>query len=152
MTSNPIEDLRRRLQDPEYAQAFGGEVAKSAFAATFARARRDAKLSQKELASRIGASQPYVARLESGEANPTLGRVGQVLAAMNLRLATGTAPLEPTPERDAMQYATRLVAIGDATEGLFRNMPALWKAGGAPESALVPSEAFPMERTLVGVA
>ena len=112
MTPSPIEDLRRHLQDSEYARAFGGEVAKSAFAATFASARRAANLSQKELADRIGASQAYVAKLESGEANPTLDKVGRVLAALGLRLVMNTEPLAPpvSAKRDVLT-----LGFGNAT-------------------------------------
>lgn len=152
MTSSPIDDLRTRLLDREYAKAFGGEVAKSAFAATLAQARRESGLSQQEVAVCIGASQPYVARLESGEANPTLGRVGQVLGAMNLRLVTSTEPLEPRPIRDTRPDVAVSVVFGNATEGLFRDMPALWEAGGVRESGTVQSEAFLRESNSVGVA
>ena len=52
-------------------------------------ARLDAGLTQAELAERLGASQPVVARLESGRANPRVATFERALVAGNLRLAPG---------------------------------------------------------------
>lgn len=93
MASDFKEDLRRKLANPEFAKAFGAAYAKSEFALTIARARHSARLSQKELAKRLGCSQPYIAKLEGGDANPTLGKVGSMLASLGLRLRMNTVPL-----------------------------------------------------------
>jgi hypothetical protein len=45
-----------------------------------------------------------VAKLEGGEANPTLGTIGRLLAAINLRLVTLTAPLNPEPFRPFQEF------------------------------------------------
>jgi transcriptional regulator with XRE-family HTH domain len=50
-------------------------------------ARLDAGLTQAELAERLGASQPVVARLESGRANPRIATFERALAATGHRLA-----------------------------------------------------------------
>lgn len=80
------QDLRRNLQDLEYRLGFGEESAKLEVALMLCRARRAASVTQIELARRLGISQTYVARLERGDANPSIGKVGRVLAALSLRL------------------------------------------------------------------
>ncbi len=110
MTVTPTDDLLERLKDPEYAKLYGAENAKVDFAATLTKARKVLNLTQKSLADKLGISQPYVAKLESGEANPTLGRIGSLLATIDIRLVTGTAPLKPEP----MPSVTGVILMGAA--------------------------------------
>ncbi len=91
-------DLKQRLLDSEFAKMFGAAQAKSSFALTLAKARADLGLTQKELAANIGVSQAYIAKLEGGEANPTLERIGSLLAILGLSLTTGTTKLSPHPK------------------------------------------------------
>jgi transcriptional regulator with XRE-family HTH domain len=99
MPATPTGDLLERLNDPEYAKLYGEENAKVDFAITLTKARKSLNVTQRSLAEKFGISQPYVAKLEGGEANPTLGTIGRLLAAINLRLVTSTAPLKPEPLR-----------------------------------------------------
>lgn len=110
MDATPTDDLLERLRDPEYAKLYGAEDAKLDFAMTLTKARKILNLTQKGLADKLGFSQPYVAKLESGEANPTLGRIGSLLASADLRLVTGTAPLKPEP----MPLTTGIILMGAA--------------------------------------
>jgi len=94
-------DLRENLRDEEFAKMFGAAQAKSSFALTLANARAKLGLTQKQLAAKVGVSQAYIAKLEGGEANPTLGRIGSLLAALGLSLTTGTTTLSPYLETSA---------------------------------------------------
>ncbi len=87
------EDLERGLQDVEFAREFGAAAAKTDFALTLARARRICQVTQADLANSLGTSQAYIAKLERGDANPTIGRIGELLAVLRLRLSTNTIPL-----------------------------------------------------------
>ncbi len=87
------EDIARNLQDPEFARLYGAEQAKGEVAITLARARLKLGLTQKQMADKVGGSQPYIAKLERGDANPTVGNVGRMLAVLGLRLVVDTAPL-----------------------------------------------------------
>jgi len=98
MTRTFGDDLKQRLQDPEFAKMFGAAQAKSSFALTLAEARARLGLTQKELASKVGVSQAYISKLEGGEANPTLDRIGSLLAMIELSLTTDTVKLSPYPE------------------------------------------------------
>lgn len=64
-------------------------------------ARLRAGMSQHQLAVAARTSQPAIARLERGRANPTLGTVERVLAAVGLKLQCEVVPLE-TPDPVAL--------------------------------------------------
>jgi transcriptional regulator with XRE-family HTH domain len=95
MNRTPGEDLEQRLHDLEFAKAFGAAQAKSSFALTLAMARAKLGLTQKELAYKANVSQAYIAKLEGGEANPTLERIGSLLAILGLSLITDATTLSP---------------------------------------------------------
>jgi len=97
MTRTFRADLEQRLRDPEFAKMFGAAQAKSSFAPTLAKSRVKLGLTQKELASKAGVSQAYIAKLEGGEANPTLGRIGSLMAVLGLSLTVDTTTLSPYP-------------------------------------------------------
>lgn len=87
------EDLEKDLQDVEFAREFGASAAKTDFALTLAKARRICQVTQADLANSLGTSQAYIAKLERGDANPTIGRIGGLLAVLGLRLSTNTISL-----------------------------------------------------------
>ena len=91
-------DLMQTLQDPESAKFFGAAQAKSSFAITLSKARKAKSLTQQELGRLAGVSQAYIAKLEGGEVNPTLERIGSLLAVLGLSLTTGTTELSPYPD------------------------------------------------------
>ena len=99
MVRTPDEDLKRELQDQEYVKLYGASDAKAETAITLCEARQTAGKTQKDIAEAMGLSQPYIAKLEGGEANPTIGTIGSILATLGCRLVANTAPLlpEPTP-------------------------------------------------------
>lgn len=87
------DDLKREMQDPEFARYFAASAARNGFGLTLARLRREAGCTQADLATRIGASQSYVAKLEGGQANPTIGQAAEVMSALGYQLRTDAIPL-----------------------------------------------------------
>ena len=81
----PFSKIRAEwMKDPEYrkiheASAFEFGILK---AIIIARARQ--KLSQRELAAKIGVKQSALARFESGRTNPTLGFLKKVVSGLGL--------------------------------------------------------------------
>ena len=95
MPETPRKDLEIELHDEEFRGIYGAAEAKSELAVTLANARHKLGLTQEEMSRMVGVSQPYIAKIESGEANPTIGAIGTMLAVLNLRLVMDTAPLLP---------------------------------------------------------
>ena len=65
-------------------------------------ARKHAKLTQRDLARRLGTSQSAVAKLEQGVSNPTVGTLVRSLAAAGFELRIELVPLsasDPVVER-----------------------------------------------------
>src|SRR6266700_2105167 len=111
-----------RLEDHEIRSEYGSETLKYDIAAALVAARKMKKLTQIALANIAGVSQAYIAKLESGEANPTIGRVGAILAAIWLKAEINLAPLMPildseiAKQRDANQGTDTAVSSSSMTE------------------------------------
>ncbi len=110
MSMEPIEDLKLELQDPEFARFYGADQAQVQLALTLVAVRSKLGLTQKGIADKLETSQPYIAKLEKGDANPTIGKIGSMLALLDLRLVTGTAPLKPEP----MPFSVGFMFMGAA--------------------------------------
>ena len=104
--SSPIEDIMEEVRDPEFAKEYGEELAKINVAVTMAKARTEKGLTQEQLAEKAGTSQPYIAKLESGYANPSIGAVAKILAVMGFRLVPGKDSLVPEtkPSSEGIYY------------------------------------------------
>ena len=118
MIRTPRQYLEQELRDPEFVKLYGAADAKSEFAIALCRARARVGITQKELADKLGLSQAYIAKLEGGEANPTLGTIGTMLAVLGLSLKMDTEPLlsyETTPEH--ARKGELAVADGGTSKG-----------------------------------
>lgn len=68
-----LNDLKTRLMaSPKFASEYAEADAEYAVIEALVQARTDARLSQSELAERLGTTQSAVARLESGRISPSL--------------------------------------------------------------------------------
>ena len=90
------------LQDIEYRREFGSESAKLEIAAALVRARELMGLTQSALAELAGTSQAYIAKLERGDANPTIGNIGRLYACMWLKPNIEATPMEPAAPTDSL--------------------------------------------------
>ena len=111
-----VEDSHAEwLEDIEYRQEFGSETAKLEVAAALADAREAAGMTQSALAERARVSQAYIAKLERGDANPTIGHIGRLLACMGLKPSVSVAPMEPAAPSESVhvesQTASRFEAV-----------------------------------------
>lgn len=81
------EDARKELlQDPAVRVAFDQLAPEYELACQIIKFRLSKKLTQAQLAERAGVKQSYIARLESGTANPTLDSVAKVAAVLDKRI------------------------------------------------------------------
>ncbi len=113
MTSGsiPVEVIHRQyLQTEEDRREYGSIWTKYGVGIALCLARQDIGLTQEQAAAKAGVSQAYLSKLESGEANPTIGQVGKLLAAWGLRLNVSVGPLldgaetRGTEEDSPVQY------------------------------------------------
>ena len=80
--------IKEQCKDKEFAMYFERELLINEIAKAIVQLRRQAKLTQKELAKKAGTTQPVIARLESGddERMPSLELLAKVAAATHARL------------------------------------------------------------------
>jgi transcriptional regulator with XRE-family HTH domain len=83
------------LEDLEIRAEYGSATFKYDIAAALVAARKMKNLTQAALANIAGVSQAYIAKLESGEANPTIGRIGAILASIWLKSEINLQPIVP---------------------------------------------------------
>jgi DNA-binding XRE family transcriptional regulator len=84
--------------DPEFAVEWERLALARMVAARLIGYRSDHGLSQRELAERLGVSQPRVVELESGEKNPQIETLVKVAAATGLEFAIDIAPVGQEPK------------------------------------------------------
>ena len=85
---------KRWMKEPGFREGYDALEDEFALASTLITARMNAKLSQAELATRMGTSQSTVARLESGSAKPSLSTLQRFARATGTRVRVS---LEPKP-------------------------------------------------------
>lgn len=82
-----IAELKAGLANrPGFAEAYEAANEEFALIETLVAARARAKLSQSELADRLGTTQSSIARLEAGGVTPTLKTLRRYAAATGMRL------------------------------------------------------------------
>lgn len=82
-----IADLKKRLMaNPEFREEYEKADAEFAIIESLVRARTEAKLSQAELAKRIGTTQSAIARLEGGGVSPSLSTLRRYAEATGTKL------------------------------------------------------------------
>jgi DNA-binding XRE family transcriptional regulator len=76
----------RDMKDPEYRKAYEALEPSFALYEELIRARIEKKVTQKELAEKMGAHQSAIARFESGKTNPTLAFAARLAQALGVRI------------------------------------------------------------------
>jgi ribosome-binding protein aMBF1 (putative translation factor) len=86
---NPIshkEVLKKALKDPEFKKAYDALEPEYAIVRAILRKRIESKMSQKDLAKKLGTKQSAISRLESGTYNPTLSFLKKLSTALGGKL------------------------------------------------------------------
>ena len=100
MFVDAMDMIREHIKHPESRAAFGAEGVKIALAFALVDARESAGMTRADLAEASGVSEAYISKLESGDANPSVGKVGEIFAAMWMKPTVGFAPLMAERETD----------------------------------------------------
>jgi DNA-binding XRE family transcriptional regulator len=86
-----------QIADPSFRADWQRLAPARAFAATLLLYRAEHDLSQRQLGERLGVSQPRVAKLESGEHNPSIETIIAVVRQLGIEFALDVAPVNRKP-------------------------------------------------------
>ena len=75
-----------------------------------ATAREVAGVTQEGLANRAHVSQAYIGKMERGDANPTVGQLGRLLASIWMKVEMRTVPLDATQSVESVR-----IEVAEAT-------------------------------------
>lgn len=85
-----LKELKKRLmEDPEFRQEYDRADEEYALVEALVRARATAKLTQAEVAQRLGTTQSAIARLEGGKVSPSFTTLRRYAEATGTRLTVG---------------------------------------------------------------
>lgn len=85
-----LKDLKKRLmEDPEFRQEYARADDEFMLIEALVRARTAAKLTQAQLARRLGTTQSAIARLEGGGVSPSFTTLRRYAEATGTRLTVG---------------------------------------------------------------
>jgi len=88
-----VAELKKRLmQNPEFRAEYEKADVEFALIEALVRARTSAKLSQAELAAKIGTTQSAIARLEGGGVSPSLATLKRYAEATGSKLQIDLVP------------------------------------------------------------
>ncbi len=83
----PFSEIRKKwMKDPEYRKIHEASAFEFGILKAIIIARAKQKLSQRELAEKIGVKQSALARFESGRTNPTLSFMKKVISGLGLKV------------------------------------------------------------------
>ena len=90
-----LKDLKKRLmKDPEFREEYARADEEFALIEALVRARTAARLTQEELARRLGTTQSAVARLEGGGVSPSIATLRRYAEATGTRLTVALVPVD----------------------------------------------------------
>jgi predicted transcriptional regulator len=76
----------RKLQEPEFKQAYEDLEVEYAIMNEMLKLRGEAGISQSQLSQKTGITQPDISKLENGKANPSIATLKKVARAFGKRL------------------------------------------------------------------
>ena len=88
-----LKDLKKRfMEDPAFREEYAKADSEYALIEARSRARTAARLTQAELAERIGTTQSAIARLEGGGVSPSFATLRRYAEATGTRLSVELVP------------------------------------------------------------
>ena len=88
-----LQDLKKRfMEDPEFREEYARVDDEYALVEALIRARTAAKLTQAEVARRLGTTPSAIARLEGGRVSPSFSTLRRYAEATGTRLTVGLVP------------------------------------------------------------
>ena len=84
--TNMKDFLKEQLKDPEFKKEYDALDAEFSIVQAMLDARKNAGLTQKDLAARTGIAQADISKLESGRGNPSLRTLQRLADGMGMKL------------------------------------------------------------------
>jgi len=84
--TNYEKHFQEEMEDHGFREAYEEEYARLKFAYQMMQLRKEKKLSQKELAKRLGTTQSVIARMETGQQNFTVDTLQKIAEALRRKL------------------------------------------------------------------
>lgn len=101
-----LRKLKQRwLKEPGFKEGYDALALEFAVASMLIEARTRAKLSQAQLAKRMGTSQSTIARLESGAAKPSFSTLERFAEATGMRMRVVFEPVKTAKRRRSKRAA-----------------------------------------------
>ncbi|MBK5233096.1 MAG: helix-turn-helix transcriptional regulator [Thermoleophilia bacterium] len=91
------ELLDEQLQDPEFRAEWERTALARAIALAVLTFRTDRGMSQGAIGKKLGMTQPQVARLESGDVNPSMDTLVRVAVGLGIELSINVTPANKKP-------------------------------------------------------
>lgn len=85
--------LGEKLQDTSFVKLYGEGLAKDRLGIAFYKARQSSGTTKEALSKVFGVAVEYISRMESGEVNPSISKVGAMFAYMGYSLDFVLEPL-----------------------------------------------------------
>ena len=96
----PVKRIKKRwMKEPGFKEGYDALEEEFSLASMLIEARTRARLSQAELAKRMGTSQSTIARLESGTGKPSLSTLERFAQATGTRVRVSIEPTEKSRKR-----------------------------------------------------
>ncbi len=95
----PVEEaFKEWRKDPDYVATYDAMEEEFALASALIKARGDAEMTQEQVASAMGTTQAFVARLESGKSLPSTRTLERYARATHTKLRIHFEPRKPEQE------------------------------------------------------
>ncbi len=112
---NARDVLQEHLQDLEFRAEWERTALARAVALAVVGYRAKHGMTQTQLAQKLGARQPHVARLEMGEHTPSLEMLQRLSRALGLRFIVEIAPAGETERNSRLMLPAGIEVIEDVT-------------------------------------
>ncbi len=92
--TNMKDFLKEQLKDPEFKKEYDALDAEFSIVQAMLDARKNAGLTQKDLAAKTGIAQADISKLESGRGNPSLRTLQRLADGMGMKLKLEFVPAD----------------------------------------------------------
>ncbi len=88
------EALQKELKNEEFQKEYESYETEYSLVQSFIEARKQNKITQKELSTQTGIAQADISKIENGSANPTIKKLKKLADGMNMKLKIELIPKE----------------------------------------------------------